>query len=194
MLVRERDQQGGDTDGRSVVDTQGFYAVVAVTCFALAGLWWNVVNGKPQWRERPELRRLSAGVYQSFLVPGLMSFGAQLAGTQAAIWRSVFVIAALAGGACTVQLIRLTPVSGRGMFGRHRWVVVVLYVVIAVVGLFPDLAREIELQPLQAEGILVTLLMLAGHALAWEFMYGPEEPEPGPTDHQPGGQLAPPTP
>jgi hypothetical protein len=176
-----------------VVDIQGFYAVVAVTCFALAGLWWNVVNGKPQWRERPELRRLSAGVYQSFLIPGLMSFGAQLAGTQTAIWRSVFVIAALAGGACTVQLIRVTPVSGRGMFGRHRWVVVVLYAVIAVVGVFPELAREIELEPLQAEGILVSLLMLAGHALAWEFMYGPEVTERAPADRDPGGELAPPT-
>jgi hypothetical protein len=70
----------------------------------------------------------------------------------------------------------------------------VLYAVIAVVGLFPDLAREIDLQPLQAEGILVTLLMLAGHALAWEFMYGPEDPAPAPADQAAGGELAPPQP
>jgi hypothetical protein len=79
------------------------------------------------------------------------------------------------------------------MFGRHRWVVVVIYAVIAVVGLFPELAREIELEPLQAEGILVTLLMLAGHALAWEFMYGPEEPAPARANPDVGGELAPPT-
>jgi hypothetical protein len=30
---------------------------------------------------------------------------------------------------------------------------------------------------LQAEGMLIVALMLAGHALAWEFMYGPATPE-----------------
>jgi hypothetical protein len=79
------------------------------------------------------------------------------------------------------------------MFGRHRWVVVVLYAVIAIVGLFPELAREIELQPLQAEGILISLLMLAGHALAWEFMYGPEVAQVQAADQRTDGLLVPPT-
>ena len=36
--------------------------------------------------------------------------------------------------------------------------------------LFPGLARAIGLQPLQMEGLLVTILILIAHMLTWEFM------------------------
>lgn len=45
-----------------------------------------------------------------------------------------------------------------------------LYGIILIFVLFPGVARVFGLEPLQVEGILVTILLLIAHMLTWEFM------------------------
>ena len=60
------------------MDLSTFYALMSATCFTLVGLWWTVIERRPEWREEPRLRRLAGGTYLSFLLPGLMSMFAQI--------------------------------------------------------------------------------------------------------------------
>ena len=76
------------------MDISTFYAVTAATCFTLVGLWWSVVKSKKEWIDNEAMKRMAGGVYASFLIPALMSMGAQLAGNQRLIWQIVFIIAA----------------------------------------------------------------------------------------------------
>ena len=74
------------------MDINTFYAVTAATCFTLVGLWWSVVKDKPEWLKDEAKKRLAGGVYASFLIPALMSLGAQVGGENRLIWQGVFVI------------------------------------------------------------------------------------------------------
>ena len=62
------------------MDVSTFYAVTAATCFTLVGLWWSVVKDHPEWLKDETTKRLAGGVYASFLIPALMSMGAQVGG------------------------------------------------------------------------------------------------------------------
>ena len=75
------------------MNTDAFYSIVSGICFALTGLWWTVVESRKDWIKDPQLRSLAGGVYASFLVPGVMSLGAQIGGDNKLVWRSVFVVA-----------------------------------------------------------------------------------------------------
>ena len=46
---------------------------------------------------------------------------------------------------------------------------------VLIFGAFPDLAKPLNLLPLQVESILLALLILIAHGLTWEFMTQPEE-------------------
>jgi hypothetical protein len=153
------------------MDLGTFYAVVAATCFTLVGLWWNVVQRRPDWLADPALRRLVGGVYLSFLLPALMSLFAQVDPSEPVIWRTTFVAAAALGGWSTVSLIRVDrEVSTPGPLRRHRWLVGVVYAVIALVGAVPEVAEPFGLMPLQAAALLLVLLVGMAHALTWEFL------------------------
>ena len=43
------------------MDLSTFYALMSATCFTLVGLWWTVIERRPEWREEPRLRRLAGG-------------------------------------------------------------------------------------------------------------------------------------
>ena len=152
------------------MNIENFYSLVAGTCFALVGLWWNVVNGHPDWMDDEHSRHLAGGIYASFLIPGLMSLAAQIGGDNKLIWRGVFVAAALLGAFFVTRLFLRTRKAGRGLFRRNQWIVVLLYGIVLLFALFPQLAEPVNLQPLQVEGILLTLLILVAHDLTWEFM------------------------
>jgi hypothetical protein len=62
-----------------------------------------------------------------------------------------------------------------GPFRRHRWIVIVLYLLVLVFGAVPELADPLSLKPLQVEAILLALLILIAHGLTWEFMTQPED-------------------
>jgi hypothetical protein len=153
------------------MDTNLFYAVTAATCFTLVGLWWSVVKSKPEWMKNEATRRLAGGVYASFLIPALMSLGAQIGGSTPVLWRVIFIIAAGAGITFSSRLIQLTrEAHPKGAFSKNSWSVPLLYGLVLVFALFPGLARVVGLAPLQMEALLLCLLILIAHALTWEFM------------------------
>ncbi len=153
------------------MDTNTFYAVTAATCFTLVGLWWSVVKSKPEWLKNEATRRLAGGVYASFLIPALMSLGAQIGGGTPVIWQVIFIIAAGAGITFSSRLIQLTRAANpNGAFSKNSWAVPLLYGLVLVFALFPGLARVVGLAPLQMEALLLCLLILIAHALTWEFM------------------------
>jgi len=153
------------------MDVSTFYAVTSATCFTLVGLWWSVVKNHPEWLKDEATRHLAGGVYASFLIPALMSMGAQVGGEGNIIWNLVFVIAGVFGIRYSTQLIQRTKAAtANGPFSRNRWVLPLLYGVVIFFALFPGLAGIIGLRALQVEGLLLCILVLIAHMLAWEFM------------------------
>ena len=153
------------------MDTNTFYAITAATCFTLVGLWWSVVKDRSEWLKNEATKRLAGGVYASFLIPALMSMGAQIGGTNPFIWQAVFIIASGAGITFSSRLIALTRAANpKGSFSKNSWTVPFLYGLVLFFALFPGLARIIGLEPLQLEALLLCLLILIAHAMAWEFM------------------------
>lgn len=149
-----------------------FYAVTSATCFTLVGLWWSVVKNKQEWFRDEVTRRLAGGVYTSFLIPALMSMGAQIGGiSQPLIWQMIFIIAGAVGVYSSSRLRRQTQIADQyGPFSKNRWAIPTLYGIVILFALFPGLARLLGFQPLQMEGLLVTALILIAHMLTWEFM------------------------
>src|SRR5512144_473677 len=124
------------------MDTNTFYAVMAATCFTLVGLWWSVVKDKSEWLKNEASRRLAGGVYASFLIPALMSLGAQIGGANHFIWQTVFVVASVAGILFSSRLIQLTRAANpNGAFSKNSWAVPLLYGTVLLFALFPNLAR-----------------------------------------------------
>lgn len=158
------------------MDLSGFYSLMAVTCFTLVGLWWTVIERHPEWKADRLHRRLAGGVYLSFLLPGLMSTFAQVDAGNPLIWRSSFTIAAVVGAVNSVRLLGVDRSPQRGPFRRFRWLVVIIYAVIALLGAFPPVAALFGTAPLQAAAIALILLVVLAHGLAWEFMMESREP------------------
>jgi hypothetical protein len=154
------------------MDVTAFYSIMAGTCFTLVGLWWNVVQSHREWFEDETTRSLTTGVYASFLIPAVMSVGAQLSGTSQVIWQVVFVLAAGIGMVSTLRLINRTqPASPSSLFRRNHWTVVVLYGLVILFGIAPGLGTGLTgLEPLQVEGVLLVILIIIAHGLTWEFM------------------------
>ncbi|MFF0449574.1 hypothetical protein ACFYT4_24700 [Streptomyces sp. NPDC004609] len=161
------------------MDVSTFYALFSATCFTLVGLWWNVVQGHGEWMRVPKLRRIVGGIYLSFLLPALIGLFAQVGGTETPeIWRASFVVIAVVG---CVSTLRLLAYSARDRASVHLALpqlgAAVVYLLIAVVGTAPHIADVAELRPIQAEAILLSLLVLLGHGLVWRFMAGEGRPE-----------------
>ena len=150
------------------MDVATFYALFSTSCFALVGLWWGVVQRDLGWAADPQRRRAVASVYLAFLLPALMGLFAQVGGTETpALWRVGFVAIALVGCAATARL--LAQEEDHGVTAVRAGAVVV-YGVIALVGAFPAVVDPLGLHGLQAEALLLILLVAIGHALAWRFL------------------------
>ena len=158
------------------MNQDAFYQILSGICFALTGLWWTVVEGRKGWLKNPQMRSMAGGVYASFLIPGVMSLGAQIGGDNKLVWRAVFASAALVGIFFTSRLLaQMSKLPDPGFFTRSRWVVIVVYLVVLVLGVFPEIAGPSGLKPIQVEAFLLCLIVLTGHGLAWEMMTrGPE--------------------
>jgi hypothetical protein len=153
------------------MSVDSFYEIMSGICFALAGLWWTVVSGRKDWLSDQRMRSLAGGVYASFLIPGVMSLGAQIGGDNKLVWRAVFAVAAILGMIFTIRLLTKIKKTGQqGFFVQSRWLVILIYAVVLVVGLFPGLAVSTGLKAIQIEAFLLSLIILSGHGLAWEMM------------------------
>ena len=162
------------------MDVSTFYALFSATCFTLLGLWWSVVQRHEEWLRNADQRAVVGGVYLSFLLPALMGLFAQVGGTETpAIWRVSFVGIAIVGGVSTMRLLRRSRAGGgpQGPLMRHQWVVVVVYALVAVIGAVPELASPLQVTPIQAEAVLLILLVLIAHGLVWEFMVSAADEE-----------------
>ena len=162
------------------MDVSTFYALFSATCFTLLGLWWSVVQRHEEWLRNADQRAVVGGVYLSFLLPALMGLFAQVGGTETPlIWRISFVGIAIVGGVSTMRLLRHSPgrAGPRGPLMRHQWVVVVIYALVAVIGAVPELASPLQVTPIQAEAVLLILLVLVAHGLVWEFMVSAADDE-----------------
>ncbi|MER5766486.1 hypothetical protein [Streptomyces sp. NPDC001985] len=160
------------------MDVSTFYALFSATCFTLVGLWWNVVQNHEEWLREPARRRVVGGVYLSFLLPALMGLFAQVGGVGTpGIWRASFVVISVVGCLSTLRLLGMG--SREGAFPSlvlPQLGAAAVYLLIAVVGLAPGIAGAIGLRPIQAEAILLSLLVLLGHGLVWRFMAGAGRP------------------
>jgi hypothetical protein len=152
------------------MDVSTFYALFSATCFALLGFWWNILQTNPAWLRNPETRRAVGGVYLGFLLPALMGLFAQVgAPGTTTVWRISFVGVALVG---LVTTLRALPHSRRsGVDDRAAKVVtVVLYLLVGFIGMVPETAKLVNLKGIQAEAIVLILLVLVAHGLVWRFM------------------------
>jgi hypothetical protein len=160
------------------MDITIFYALFSTTCFALLGFWWNLLQGNPQWLRNPATRSAVGSVYLSFLLPALMGLFAQVGGPgTTTIWRISFVGIAAVGALAT---LRALPHSRRSDVDdtANRVIALVLYTLVAVVGVVPEVGKLFDLTGIQVEAILLILLVLLGHGLVWRFM----------TSEPPGGR------
>jgi hypothetical protein len=159
------------------MDISTFYALFSATCFALLGFWWNLLQGNPQWLHDPETRPAVGGVYLALLLPALMGLFAQVGGDgTTTIWRVSFVGIAIVG---VLTTLRALPHSRRSDVDdtATRVATIVVYALIAFVGLVPEVGKLLDLKAIQVEAILLILLVLSAHGLVWRFMTS--EPEPG---------------
>ena len=162
----------------AAVDISTFYALFSATCFTLVGLWWNVIHAHPGWMADPGMRRAVGGVYLTFLLPAVMGLFAQVGGTETpAIWRASFVVVAVVGVLSTLALLARSRDAGRSV-AASRVAAVAVWVLIAVIGVAPELAGRADLKPIEAEAILLILLVVLGHVTVWRFMI-----ENTPADH-----------
>ncbi|WP_404384508.1 hypothetical protein LL946_02645 [Knoellia locipacati] len=161
------------------MDVATFYALFSATCFTLVGLWWAVVQKHEVWLRSPEGRRDAGGIYLAFLLPGLMGLFAQVGGTEnPLIWRVSFVVVALIGCWSTLRLLQRSRADGdAGLFAQHRWIAALIYALIAILGVAPEIVDPLGVTPLQAEATLLILLIALAHWLVWEFMTH-AEPDP----------------
>jgi hypothetical protein len=150
---------------------ESFYSTVAQASFTLLGLWWVVLQIRyAHWMRDPSVRRAVYDISLYFLLPGMMSLMALLAAGVSEVWRVTF---ALAGAIGTLEAI-LSIASKQGRDSRSRlvdlgnWLSLALYPAVAAIAIRSSIPNDlgIDLAPLQAEGILVALLLALGVLLA----------------------------
>lgn len=157
------------------MDTSTFYATSSALCFTLLGFWWVVVEFRhTELTHDAAARRFTFLVSLHFIVPGVVSLASLLA--TGALWRVAFGLAGLTGMLAVIAGMR--DVASRPgplrSLGRAAWLGVPLYGLLTLVAIFPDLARtSLSLDPLQAEGFILLVVLLLGILLAWILFTGP---------------------
>jgi hypothetical protein len=160
-----------------------FYQTVAQLSFTLLGLWWLVLQTKyGEWIHHGLRRRMATNITLYFLLPGSMSLLALLATNSRLLWQVSFIIAALIGGATAALFLR----DARKSQWRNPWSIriihiasragILLYALVIVVALLPDVLRSMGTTPLTVAGVGVTLLIIVGVTLAWTYFVEPFAP------------------
>jgi hypothetical protein len=153
------------------MDISTFYALFSATCFTLLGLWWTVLQLNSAWIGVEEERRAVGGVYLTFLLPALMGLFAQVGGAETPIiWRVSFVVVAVVGCISTLRLLRILRTASDKKPRAKYLATLLIYVLVAIIGAYPEIAGNFDILPIQAEAILLILLVLVGHGMVWDFM------------------------
>jgi hypothetical protein len=170
-----------------VTDFVVFYQTVAQLCFTVLGLWILVLQTKYRdWTVKPVRRRMATNISLYFLLPGCMGLLALLSVHAAILWQGAFVIAGVIGIFETALLARdegqLLAHTGRANSPQYRsmrvlrWLGIVLYALVVLVALFANAVRQL-VAPLNVAGVLITLLVVLGLALAWVYFVEPMDEE-----------------
>jgi hypothetical protein len=154
-----------------------FYATFAAIAFTLLGLWWVVVQFKYQsWMSDPQRRQMAYNVSLYFILPGIMSLVSLLSGEAKFLWRGAFAIAGIFGA---VEAVRMAMGSAQN---RSRWAIVgrwfavVLYALVVVVAVNPEMiqALGIPLKAIESEGVMLSIILFIGVNFAWMMFTEPE--------------------
>ena len=72
------------------------------------------------------------------------------------------------------------PTGAIAAIGRFEWLALPLYLLLTVVAFRPELIRStFSLEPLQVEGVVMTLLVFLGIVFAWALFTDPQAPDAG---------------
>ena len=153
----------------AVADIDRFYQAVSTVSFTLLGLWWVVVQLKYKGEEGDALRQRHAyAIALFFLLPGVMGMLSSINSDLGALWRVSFGVTA-ALGLLEIVLYRVSgDVYTRGAVAL-RACGFVLYVLIAVFAIRPELAADLGLgmDAREVEAVFLGLLIVVGVNLAW---------------------------
>ncbi|HEY8325295.1 MAG: hypothetical protein ACHQ1E_04205 [Ktedonobacterales bacterium] len=169
-----------------VAQLEAFYQTVSQVCFTLLGFWLIVLQTKYQeWSGKAERRRMIVNISLYFLLPGTMSLLAMLAIQAIAIWRVAFVITSAVGAVETLLMLRAIQQSSKHSSKQRttstrvalliRMVELILFTLIALVGVFPQVFNRVGLTALTVAGVLLTLMVVGGVALMWTYLVEPVE-------------------
>jgi hypothetical protein len=153
-----------------------FYVAFSTVCFTLLGLWIIVVQTRHgEWRQSAVHRRRAYGVALHFSLPGLMSLLSLVDPASTTLWRVSFAIVA-AGGALALVLVRGQAPTGLGAAAYVA--AVVLYLLIALVAVVPDMVADLGVlaRPLRVEAVLQTILVFLGVNVAWLLLFDQAPP------------------
>ena len=130
----------------------------------------HLLQANPHWLRDPATRTAVGGVYLAFLLPG--ADGAVRAGRRR---RDHDGLAdQLRRGRRGRPGDHAAGAAAQPAVGRRRHpqpgVAVVLYALVAVVGVVPEVGGWFDLKAIQVEAILLILLVLLAHGLVWRFM------------------------
>ncbi len=157
---------------------QDFYSAASQISFTLLGFWWAVVQFRyADWAGNPARRRTAHVVSLLFLLPGVMSLSSMLAGDTGdtrVLWQVSFGAAGLLGLVATLMIVLGAPGedAGRWLRAGALFVAAPMYALVTLFAIAPGLASDLlGLQPLQAEGILLSLLVFLGANLAWLLLW-----------------------
>lgn len=148
-----------------------FYATVAQASFTLLALYWVLLQIRyDEWFRDPAYRRSAYDVSLYFLFPGMMSLLSLLAVQEPWIWRASFIVFGIAGLAESLLLLaRRGRLRAADRLVRAADVLsIVVYALIVLVAVWSELPQRLglDLRPLEAEGLLVGMLLLLGVTLA----------------------------
>ena len=78
-----------------------------------------------------------------------------------------FILIAAIGVVTTLRLLAIDDAPG---VTSMRASAAGIYALVAIIGAFPDLAEVLGLRAIQAEALLLVLLVALGHGLVWRFL------------------------
>jgi hypothetical protein len=146
-----------------------FYSVLGTISFTLLGLWILVVQAhRAQWINSPDRRHMAYAIFLNFALPAAMSIFSLVNPENTLIWRISFCAAAVLGA------VGVLMARGRAgtILGTGRWVAGFIYLAVAVVAFFAGSLAQLvaNVEPLEVEAMLLSILVLLDLNLAWVFL------------------------